>query len=169
MNLTPPRLLVLSGLLLVTIAAAAQEVPLATAQLQVNATVVPNCRLEALPLDFGAYDPLGAHSSVALQAYTELILLCTRNTSATISLDGGVHGTSIETRALAQGLERLEYQLFHDSARSTIWGSGASAASIGQTLGTREPAVFPIFGSIPPAQEVTAGSYSDVITARVDF
>lgn len=147
----------------------AQQTEVATAQLQVLASVSSNCRLNVLPLDFGSYDPLDRNSSEPLRAETDLSLLCTRNTPATVSLDFGVNASSIDGRSLALGPDRLRYQLFRDSSRTQIWGSGADAFSIGAAPGIREPLTLPVYGAIPPAQEVISGSYSDTITARVDF
>ncbi|MGZ7030531.1 MAG: spore coat protein U domain-containing protein, partial [Thermoanaerobaculia bacterium] len=58
-------------------------------RMDVTATVVANCRLTVPPLTFGAYDPLDAHSVQPDDALTTLIVNCTRNTSASVTLDFG--------------------------------------------------------------------------------
>lgn len=163
-------LVVAAALVLLTSASAfAQESAVVTGQLQVTASVVPNCRLNAAALSFGAYDPLQRNATVPLTATTDLTLLCTRNTPATVSLDFGVNGTGGQERALGLAEERLRYQLFRDPARTMLWGTGGDAVSVGAATGVASPMTFPVYGSIFPAQEVSSGAYSDIITARVDF
>lgn len=135
------------------------------------ARVVPNCRVDVQPMDFGAYDPLQSHAAAPLQAQSELSLLCTRNIPASIELDAGFYGSTARARALGLGGIRLGYSLFSDAARNRVWGLGADAVVL---TGTEDrPAGSPlrltVYGAIPPGQEVQAGDYTDIVTARVSF
>lgn len=139
-------------------------------ELEVRATVVPNCRLTVDPLDFGDYDPLVRHEAAALDAESEIRLTCTRNSPASISLDHGRFAPSESgSRLMSDGSQRLAYQLFQDSSRASIWGKGEDSVSVLGTSGFSKPHTLTIYGRIPPGQEVLSGSYSDVITAIVDF
>jgi spore coat protein U-like protein len=147
--------------------AAAQTV---SGELEVRATVVPNCRLIVAPLIFGDYDPIVVHEASALDAESELRLTCTRNSSATISLDHGRFAVSGSgPRVMTDGSQRLAYQLFQDPSRAAVWGQGEDAVAILGISSLSNPYTLTIYGRIPPGQEVLSGSYSDVVTAIVDF
>ena len=138
--------------------------------LRVTATVVSNCLVDIQPMAFGAYDPLLGHSSAPLQAQAELSLLCTRNVPASVELDQGSFGSDTRNRFLGQGGGRLGYGLFLDAARSRVWGVGPDALVLnGTERQGRDPLTLTIYGSIPPAQEVFSGDYTDTVTARVSF
>jgi spore coat protein U-like protein len=140
-----------------------------TAEVQVTATVIPNCRLTIDPLVFGSYDPLGAHNVASLDGAAQLTVACTRETQATIVMDGGRNaGQDAPIRLLSARGENLSYQLFRDSARTQVWGRGSDAfafVSEGGIAGQR----VTVYARIPPGQEVPAGTYTDVVTASVDF
>lgn len=138
-------------------------------RMDVTAVVVANCRVVVPALGFGYYDPLGANASQPADASSLLTVMCTRNTTATISFDSGLHGFAEGDRGMSgQGQERLRYQIYRDSARSQVWMTGAEAM---RTLskGVSQPDELTVFGRIPPRQEVEPGAYSDVLTATVDF
>ena len=139
-----------------------------TANLAVSAVVVPNCRLTVEPLAFGSYDPLGVHSIANLEATAALVLTCTRDSHATIVMDGGRNAGPGLSRGLALGTDRLEYQIYRDSARTQVWGRGADSRSV-LAQGLRSPSELVVYGRILGGQEVAAGNYTDVITATVDF
>ena len=140
-----------------------------TAEVQVSATVVANCRLTVDPLVFGSYDPLGAHVSNALDGSAQLTVSCTRATQATINMDGGRNaGQDAPVRLLAAQGENLSYQLFRDSARTQVWGRGSDAYAFVSTGGLPGQKLI-VYARIPPGQEVPAGTYTDVVTASVDF
>ncbi len=138
--------------------------------MEVSAVVVPNCRFTLTALNFGSYDPLGAHQTTGLDATATVVLSCTRNSQATISMDQGrnpVAGT--EMRGLVQLDQVLRYQIFRDTSRTEVWSTGANAVSF-QADGNNGPRYeFTVYGRIPAAQEVAAGMYTDVVTATVDF
>ena len=147
--------------------AEAAEQPL-TANLSVSAVVVSNCRFTVEPLAFGSYDPMGAHSGSNLEATATLVLTCTRDSHATIVMDGGRNAGPGLSRGLALGTDRLDYQIYRDSARTQVWGRGADSLSV-LAQGLRVPSELVVYGRIPGGQEVAAGNYTDVITATVDF
>ena len=150
--------------------APAQAQSSASATVLVTARVVPNCRVDIQPMNFGVYDPLLSHAASPLHAQSELSLLCTRNVPASIELDAGSYGANTRARTLAQGGIRLGYGLFTDAARNRVWGIGSDAFVLnGTEREGQDPLRLTVYGAIPPAQEVLAGDYSDIVTARVNF
>lgn len=147
--------------------AAASQV---SATMEVSAVVVPNCRFTLTALNFGSYDPLGAHQATDLDATATVALSCTRNSQAFITMDQGrnpVAGT--EMRGLAERGQILRYQLFQDSSRTQVWSSGANALRFQANGNAGSRYEFTVYGRIPAAQEVASGMYTDVVTATVDF
>ena len=135
--------------------------------IDVSATVVPNCRIDLTPLRFGAYDPLGSHSTAALDAATDILLTCTRNSRATVVMDDGRGAApGRDSRGLLFGNDRLDYQIFSNSERTQIWGRGSRAVQVSSVQSRQK---LTVYGRIPPAQEVPSGTYFDVVTATVDF
>ena len=140
-----------------------------TAEVQVSATVAANCQLTVDPLVFGTYDPLGTHQTTALDGSAQLTVSCTRGTQATIVMDGGKNaGQDAPIRLLAQLGENLSYQLYQDSSRIHVWGRGSDAYAFVSTGGLPGQKLT-VYARIPPGQEVPAGTYTDVVTASVDF
>lgn len=138
-----------------------------SAEMAVSASVPPNCRLDVLPLAFDSYDPLGTNGTQNADASTTMTVVCTLNSSAAITMGGGATG-SANSRKLMFGSYELQYQIFRDAARTQVWGSGADAEQV-TGAGSRTPQRLTIYGRIPPAQEVPAGTYRDVVTATIDF
>ncbi len=138
-------------------------------RMEVTATVVPNCRLVVPPLSFGTYDPLAAHATQPADAAVEVTVNCTRNTTASLSFDLGLHALSGSDRAMSgPGATALRYQIYRDPARSQVWSQGSEAMRlVAHGVGVRDQ--LTVFGRIPPSQEVDPGAYSDVLTATVDF
>jgi spore coat protein U-like protein len=142
----------------------------ATVKLDVTAMVSPNCRMTLTPLNFGNYDPLGGNGSQELDATATLSLTCTRNSIATIAIDQGQNpaGGGL-SRRLASGDQRLDYEIYRDAARTQTWSTGTNAVRYVSAAGISTSSDMMVYGRIPHGQEVAAGSYSDVVTATVDF
>ena len=76
---------------------------------------------------------------------------------------------------MAFGPGRLNYNLFHDAARTSIWGNGLSGTGIATASLRSVPvsetghisAQFPVYGRVPALQAVGMGGYSDTIVVTV--
>jgi len=69
---------------------------------------------------------------------------------------------------MASGTNVLNYQLYSDSARSTIWGNTVGTDTVTGS-GTGLALDHTVYGSIPAAQVVPAGSYQDTITVTISY
>ena len=139
--------------------------------LQISATVASNCLMQGETLSFGTYDPASANSTAALNATGSLQIRCTRNTSASISMDSGQYATQASgtTRAMRSndGSHYLSYDLYLDSGHSTVWSTTNKAiysASSGAATST-----LAIYGAVPASQDVGDGQYNDVVTITANF
>lgn len=125
------------------------------------------CTITTTPIAFGPYDvfapaPTDSTGTVSFQ--------CFINLNVTVSLSRGANPT-FTPRTLRKKSERLDYDLFIDAARTTIWGDGTRGTQVYSNV---SPPILTwvnltIYGRIPPGQDVSAGNYTDTITAIVNF
>jgi spore coat protein U-like protein len=121
-------------------------------------------------LAFGEYDTL---SPTPRDSQAIVGVACDRNAGpqyVTIALGvgPGTYGSSVNARKMrsASG-ELLEYGLYRDAARSSVWGFSTGVDTGSQLLdvpnkGTQS-ATFVLYARIPPLQDVSAGLYSDSV------
>ncbi len=91
--------------------------------------------------------------------------------------DGGNRvATGSRDRQMAQGTQRLPYQLYKDSGRSQVWdATGGTAATNGSggvsDTGTSVNQTKTVYASIPltTALPPVAGSYSDTVIVTVTY
>lgn len=62
----------------------------------------------------------------------------------------------------------LQYNLFTDASRTVIWGNGTQGTSTIIRKATKaKPEIATVYGRIPAGQDVSAGQYSDTLTATI--
>lgn len=120
------------------------------------------CALNAVGLDFGAYDIFNAQDT---SITTNVGVTCDTDTSFEISLSAGT-GT-FASRTLVSGANLLSYNLYVDPAHLTIWGDGSPGTATVSGSGTSRN--FTVYGRIPARQNASVGSYSDTITVTITF
>jgi spore coat protein U-like protein len=146
----------------------------ATDNLVVSATIANNCTISAGSIAFGAYDPIGANLGAPLDATGTVTVHCTEGSSASIRLSQGANpdtGSSTEAvpvrRLKSAENKHLEYFLFSDTERTTVWGNDETA-QVGHA-GDGTPTPLTVWGRIPAGQNVPAGTYNDTVIATVTF
>ena len=127
------------------------------------------CTITTTAVNFGTYDVFSASADDA----TGLIRFrCTGppTPSVTIQLDKG-GAPSFTPRQLRMGGEILNYTLYLDSTRTTIWGdgTGGSQAYVQANPPNGGNIDLTVYGRIPPGQDVSAGTYSSTVTATIFF
>lgn len=132
----------------------------------VTATVIDSCTLTAgNTLAFGNYDP---NSGTDLDGQTTISVSCTNGTTADLALDVGSNA-DVSTRRMADvtnGTSFLEYELYSDTGRTTVWGTGVDAVTYtGQGVLSAENQT--VYGRVPSGQDVTVESYSDTVTVTL--
>ena len=141
----------------------------ASANLSVSASVNARCSISApSTLAFGVYDPVVDNLSTDLDADTTVSVACTKNSSGVwVGLDLGANASG-STRRMANGGERLAYELYSDAARTTVWGN-VLATGVSYTPTSKDPVSISVYGRVPAGQDVGVGSYSDSVTATINF
>lgn len=155
-------------LLTLTVASAPQAGSAQSANdtMNVTATVNASCSITANDLDFGVYDPLAGSPD---DAATTLDLRCTNGTAYSITMNAGQGaGATITVRKMTAGANTLNYSLYSDAARTAVWGETGGVNDVaGAGDGTVQS--IDVYGRAPAAQNVAAGSYSDIVTVTVTY
>lgn len=132
-----------------------------------GAGAATTCTVSVSGIVFGAYDRL---SATPLDSMVTGTLTCTGAATISAILSKGLSG-SYTTRQMGSNANRLNYNLYVDAARTTVWGDGTSGTvPVTATLPTGG-GVFSgtVYGRIPAGQNVPAGAYSDTITVTVTY
>jgi len=132
----------------------------------VTTSVGEACSVTASDMGFGAYDPLSATNT---DATTTLGVTCTLTTTYDVGLDAGTGtGATTTVRVMEFGANTLNYAMYQETGRTTIWGENVGVDTVSGT-GTGSSQALTIYGRIPALQSVTPGAYADLITVTVTF
>jgi len=146
----------------------------ASTSLSVTASVSNNCTISTAALAFGAYDPIVTNASTALDGTGTVTIACTKGASTTIGLDTGTHSgnASGTTRAMSDGAgspSYLSYEIYQDSSRSTLWANSGGGLFTPAAAPSRAARSYTAYGRVPAGQDTPAGSFTDSVTATVNF
>ena len=131
-----------------------------------------SCTASASGVSFGSYDPGSASPNDASGTVT---LNCTGvvalQGTIVVAASPGTSGNAM-ARQMAQGADRLNYNLYTDSNRSSIWGTGAGgtstiAAPLNGLLVFSQSVT--VYGRLPAQQWVRSGAYSDSIIVTITY
>ena len=134
--------------------------------LTVVATITPNCTISATNMTF---DPQTIITTDLL-AQSALSVKCTNKAPYWVSLDNGQNFEKFGQRAMQSNAGNyIVYDLYSDSARTSRWGETKDMDTL-PGKGTAAGQTLPVYGKIPkPTISPPAGTYTDRITATVNF
>lgn len=139
---------------------ASQALPVvATATFTVSASVPGACSFVAAPTNMA----FGVYSGAALNAQSDMSILCTNGTAVKIFATPGVR----QMAATPANGSALTYQLFSDATRATVFPSTYAAGF--SLTGTGSNQAFTIYGRIPAGQTVNPGNYSQTVTLTIEL
>jgi spore coat protein U-like protein len=141
-----------------------------TSTFTVNATVLKNCSVLSSNLAFGNYTP-GAGN---IDSTSTVTVKCTKNTAYTVGLDKGTTtGGTITQRLMANGANTLQYNLYSDTTRATLWGDGVTGTTeAGTGAGFATASALTVYGRLPDNatnQNAVVGTYADTVTVTVTY
>lgn len=152
----------------ITLGSSATSAATATDTFDVTATIVASCTISAGNLAFGNYDPLSATNTDGTSTVT---VTCSNGAAYNVLLDGGISG-NVAARTMdddATGTQTLNYQLYSNAGRTTVWGETIGTDTVTGT-GSGSAQNLTVYGRIPNGQTTPPiGAYTDTITATVDF
>jgi len=126
------------------------------------------CTISATSVNFGSYNVFnGSHTdSTGTVTYR-----CNGSAhNITIGLTQGA-SASFNQRHMQKGSEALTYNLFIDASRTNIWGDGTGGTAV-YSLGNppnNTNVNLTVYGRVTAGQDVSAGSFSDTVTAVINF
>jgi spore coat protein U-like protein len=133
-----------------------------------TASVAAQCNVSAANLSFGAIDPLNSQ----VDRTTTLTVNCTKNSPYTVGLDAGVTaGATIAQRLMANGANTMQYNLYTNAARSTIWGNTVGSWVSGSGAGLATAQTLTVYGRTASGQtNLAVGNYQEnTITVTVTY
>ncbi len=123
------------------------------------------CTISTTGVNFGNYNPFAASPTDSTGSVT---YRCAPKAPLTIALDGGTWGTTAQRKMKGASGDLLLYNLYKDASRTQIWGNtGGQFYSDPNPPGAGFTAT--IYGRINQLQDVGAGTYSDSITATINW
>jgi spore coat protein U-like protein len=140
-----------------------------TGTMAVNATVTSNCAVTATPVAFGN---VNVTVLTDVDASGTFSVTCTNGTDWTASAGvGSGAGATLAVRKMTKGTDVLDYALYTDTERTTIWGDGVGGTTATVTgTGSGSAQSNTIYGRVPSGQTAAlAGAYADSVTVTVTY
>jgi len=137
-----------------------------TSSFSVTMTLNASCTIvSTATLNFGSQGVLTAN----VDQTTTLQVQCTNTTPYNIGLDAGAGtGATVTTRKLTSGANTVNYSLYSDSGRTTVWGNTVGTNTVSAT-GSGASQTYTIYGRVPPQTTPAPGTYTDTITVTVTY
>lgn len=120
------------------------------------------CTLSTTPVAFNSYNVFSTSNN---DITGSVIVSCKPAGNYSVSLSTG--GGSYAVRRMTNGPYILNYNLYSDATRTTIWGDGSAGTAI--VSGNSGGATHTVYGRIPALQNAHTGNFSDTIIVTVTF
>ena len=126
------------------------------------------CTISATSVNFGSYNVFNGSDTDSTGTLTYRCNGSAHN--ITIGLTQGA-SASFNQRQMQKGSESLTYNLFVDASRTNIWGDGTSGTSVYSIANppNNTNVNLTVYGRVNAGQDVSAGSFSDTVTAVINF
>jgi spore coat protein U-like protein len=137
-----------------------------TTTFQTQITLQATCTIvSATTLDFGTQGVLAANIDQA----STLQVQCTNTTPYNIGLNAGTgSGATVATRKMTSGGATINYSLYSDSGRTTVWGNTVGTDTVPAT-GNGASQSYPVYGRVPAQTTPAPATYTDTITVTVTY
>lgn len=138
----------------------------ATSSFTVSVTITATCVINsASALNFGTQGVLSTNKDQT----STISVTCTSTTPYNIGLDAGTgSGATVTTRKLASGGATINYTLYSDSGRTTIWGNTIGTNTV-SAIGNGAAQSYTVYGRMPAQTTPAPGTYTDTITVTVTY
>jgi spore coat protein U-like protein len=138
----------------------------ATASFKVQITLIASCVINSTAtLNFGNSGVLAAN----VDGTTTLQVQCTNGTPYNIGLNAGTgSGATVAVRKMTHGASTINYSLYSDNGRTTVWGNTVGTNTVTAT-GSGAAQTYTVYGRVPLQTTPAPASYSDTITVTVTY
>jgi spore coat protein U-like protein len=137
---------------------------------------VADCDVTATSVAFGNYNPFSASAVTSngdITVACSLLGIISLGVNYTIRLSAGTGSSGFSPRQMANGANKLNYNLYLDTnnGTGTVWTNAApNVVTDGYLLGlgtvTRH---YTVYGRLPALQNARRGTYLDTITVTLDY
>jgi len=138
----------------------------ATSTMTVQMTITATCTVNsATSMNFGTQGVL----STNVDQTSTIQVTCTNTTPYNIGLDAGTGtGATVATRKMTSGAVTVNYTLYSNSGRTTVWGNTVGTDTQAAT-GNGAAQSYTVYGRVPSQAAPAPGTYSDTITITVTY
>ncbi len=120
-------------------------------------------------LNFGEYNPLNLTDTTSTFNVQVSCSGLVGNVNYDIKLNSGNSG-NISLRKLTNGANQLSYNIYTDSAHTTIWGDGFTGNAVtGTATAPADTKNHTGYAIIPQSQGIAPGAYTDNITITLTY
>lgn len=129
------------------------------------------CTVSATGVAFGGYDPHSAAPDDSTGSISATCLII--DAAPDVEISSG-SAPNFSTRRMTNGGATLNYNLYTNASHTIVWGDGTGGSSTATLTLTGTFIIWrsysrTIYGRIPAGQNVTAGSYGDLLVVTVTF
>ncbi|RCW86465.1 Csu type fimbrial protein [Phyllobacterium bourgognense] len=138
----------------------------ATTTLQVRVHVKSFCTLDVSQhIDFGNWQELDQPRD----QQGAVTVHCDASTKYAVKLGWGGQGDVNKTRNMANGNEKISYNLYRDDKRSQPWGDNATTGFLKDQQGEGKKKVIPIYARVPKQATPSPGTYADNVVVTLEY
>ena len=161
------RLVVLTGAAVASLAAMPASADVGNANLGVSATVSGMCNVTTSPVAFGEVDVTSGSND---DASGGISVVCTNGTAWAAAADEGAGASAtIASRKMTSGSDSLNYSLYINDLRTSVWGDGTTGATI-DDIGSGSAQAHTVYGRVPSGQtSVPEGVYADTVAVTLTY
>jgi len=137
-----------------------------TATFTVQVTITATCSINsASTLNFGSQGVLTAN----VDQTSTIQVQCSNTTPYNIGLDAGIGtGATVAVRKMTSGGATVNYSLYSDTGRTTVWGNTIGTNTVAAT-GTGAAQSYTVYGRVPAQTTPAPGTYTDTVTVTVTY
>jgi spore coat protein U-like protein len=135
-------------------------------QITIQETCVTTSASGSTVLNFGSQTLLNSN----VDASVNLSVQCTSGTDFDVTLDNGLNTSRRmdSTAGAGVGASFVDYELYTDAGRTSIWPTTAGSAPYPYT-GTGAAQTIPVYGRVPAQTTPPAGNYYDTVGITVTY
>lgn len=140
-----------------------------TNTMEAKVRVFTGCSLQTRPLTFDASQAATANQ---IDATSSITIKCTPNTAYSIDIDKGLHSAGNSSNRAMRNVTTgalLSYDVYRDSPRTNVWGTGALKTAVTGTSGSGAPINIQLYGRVRNPGKIAAGDYKDTLTVTLNF
>jgi spore coat protein U-like protein len=135
-----------------------------------SSTVYAACSVSSTSINFGNYDFLSSAPNTGIGSIT---LSCAPSADVTIAIGASSNSGAFSPRQMKDNVfgDTLEYGLYTGTTMIQVWGDGTNGTATVNVSNVKKNNISPIiiYGRIDPQQNVSAGSYSELLTVTITY